>query len=54
MKKAIYIVVALLAIGVIVVGVVFDRFGTDIHIVKKDAGHFICHVKVAVSPHFLS
>lgn len=36
------------------VGVVFDRFGTDIMIVKKDENHFICHVKVAVSPHFLS
>ena len=36
------------------VGVVFDRFGTDIPIVKKDEEHFICHVKVAVSPHFLS
>ncbi len=36
------------------VGVVFDRFGTDIMIVKKDENHFACHVKVAVSPHFLS
>ena len=36
------------------VGVVFDRFGTDIMIMKKDENHFICHVKVAVSPHFLS
>lgn len=36
------------------VGVVFDRFGTDISIVKKDANHFICHSKVAVSPQFLS
>lgn len=36
------------------VGVVFDRFGTDISIVKKDEECFICHVKVAVSPHFLS
>lgn len=36
------------------VGVVFDRFGTDIPIVKKDENRFICHVKVAVSPHFLS
>ena len=36
------------------VGVVFDRFGTDLPIVKKDEEHFICHVKVAVSPHFLS
>ena len=36
------------------VGVVFDRFGTDIPIVKKDENRFICHVKVALSPHFLS
>lgn len=36
------------------VGVVFDRFGVDIPIIKKDEEHFICHVKVAVSPHFLS
>lgn len=36
------------------VGVVFDRFGTDISIIKKDENRFICHVKVAVSPHFLS
>lgn len=36
------------------VGVVFDRFGTDIPIIKKDEDHFICHVKVASSPHFLS
>lgn len=36
------------------VGVVFDRFGTDIPIIKKDEEHFICHVKVAISPHFLS
>lgn len=36
------------------VGVVFDRFGADVPIVKSDEEHFICHVKVAVSPHFLS
>ena len=36
------------------VGVVFDRFGSDIPIIKSDEEHFICHVKVAVSPHFLS
>ena len=29
-------------------------YGADIPIVKKDEEHFICHVKVAVSPHFLS
>ncbi len=34
--------------------VVFDKFGTDIPIVKKDENRFICRVKVAVSPHFLS
>jgi len=36
------------------VGVVFDRFGTDIPIIKSDEEHFVCRVKVAVSPHFLS
>lgn len=36
------------------VGVVFDRFGSDIPIDKKDENRFICRVKVAVSPHFLS
>ena len=36
------------------VGVVFDRFGTDVRIGKADEEHFICTVKVAVSPHFLS
>lgn len=36
------------------VGVVFDRFGTDIPISKKDDEHFVCRVKVAVSPQFLS
>ena len=36
------------------VGVIFDKFGTDIPIFKKDETHFICHIKVAVSPHFLS
>lgn len=36
------------------VGVVFDRFGIDVRIVKADEDHFICTVKVAVSPHFLS
>ena len=34
--------------------VVFDRFGTDIHIRKTDGNHFICKLKVAVSPQFLS
>lgn len=36
------------------VSVVFDRFGTEIPIIKKDENHFVCRVKVAVSPHFLS
>lgn len=36
------------------VGVVLDRFGIDIPIIKKDEKRFICHIKVAVSPHFLS
>ena len=36
------------------VGVIYDRFGADVPIVKADEKHFICHVKVAVSPHFLS
>ncbi len=36
------------------VGVVFDRFGTDIPILKKEEDCFTCRVKVAVSPHFLS
>ena len=36
------------------VGVIYDRFGADVPIVKSDEKHFICHVKVAVSPHFLS
>lgn len=36
------------------VGVVFDRFGIDVPIIKKDNDRFVCRVKVAVSPHFLS
>ena len=36
------------------VGVVFDRFGTDIPIIKTDAGYFTCRLKVAVSRQFLS
>lgn len=36
------------------VGAVLDRFGTDISVVKKDENRFICNVKVALSPHFLS
>lgn len=34
------------------VGVVFDRFGTDIPLMKTDDKHFVCYVKVALSPHF--
>ena len=36
------------------VGVVYDRFGVNVPIIKTDETHFICNVKVAVSPHFLS
>ena len=35
------------------VGVVLDRFGKDITLYRKDDDHFIAHVDVAVSPHFL-
>lgn len=36
------------------VGVVFDRFGVDIPILKSDDSHFTCTLKVAVSPQFFS
>lgn len=36
------------------VGVVIDRFGRDVSIIKTDAEHFMCHTKVAVSHQFLS
>lgn len=36
------------------VGVIFDRFGTDITVMKKDENHFVCRLRVAVSPYFLS
>lgn len=36
------------------VGAVFDRFGTDIPILKKGEDRFQCRVRVAVSPHFLA
>lgn len=36
------------------VGVIYDRFGMDIPIIKIDEKHFECSVRVAVSPHFLS
>ena len=35
------------------VGVLIDRFGKDIAIIPKDECHFIAHVNVAVSRHFL-
>ena len=35
-------------------GVVFDKFGMDVSLVKDGAEHFICNVKVMVSPFFLS
>ena len=36
------------------VGVVLDRFGTDVRISKEDENHFVCRVKVAVSPQFFA
>lgn len=35
-------------------GVIIDRFGTDVRILKKDEEHFVATVKVAVSKQFLS
>lgn len=35
-------------------GAVFDRFGTNIPIIQSEDEHFVCRIKVAVSPHFLS
>lgn len=35
-------------------GAVFDRLGTNIPIIQSDDEHFVCRIKVAVSPHFLS
>ncbi|MCI8327169.1 MAG: WYL domain-containing protein [Lachnospiraceae bacterium] len=35
-------------------GVMIDRFGKDVTMVKKDSEHFTVHVKVAVSRQFLS
>ncbi len=35
-------------------GVMIDRFGKDVILMKKDEGHFAVHVKVAVSRQFLS
>ena len=35
-------------------GVVFDRFGVDIPIVRENKTHFTCRLKVAVSRQFLS
>ena len=34
-------------------GIVIDRFGKDVPMLRKDAGHFYAHVDVAVSPQFL-
>lgn len=36
------------------VGVVFDRFGTNIPIIKRGEKHFDCYIKVAASTQFLS
>ena len=36
------------------VGVVYDRFGIDVPVTKAGEKHFVCHIKVAVSPQFLS
>jgi len=35
-------------------GVVFDKFGTDIPVIRSGIDSFNCHVNVAVSPQFLS
>lgn len=35
-------------------GVMVDRFGKDVRLMKKDEGHFVVNVKVAVSRQFLS
>ena len=35
-------------------GIVIDRFGKDVTLLKKDKEHFQINVKVAVSPQFLS
>ncbi len=35
-------------------GIVIDRFGRDISLIKKDEGHFTINVKVAVSRQFLA
>lgn len=36
------------------VGVVYDRFGIDVPVFPVDSMHFVCRVRVAVSPHFLA
>jgi len=36
------------------VGVVFDRFGMDVPILKADAESFVARIKVILSPHFYS
>ncbi len=35
-------------------GVVYDHFGINVPIIKADENHFICNVRVAVSPIFLT
>ncbi len=35
-------------------GVMIDRFGKDVTLIKKDNGHFTVNVKVAVSRQFLA
>lgn len=34
------------------IGVIVDRFGSDVFIIKQDDGHFIVNVKVMLSPQF--
>lgn len=36
------------------IGVVYDRFGLDVPVLKTDDEHFMCRTKIAVSPQFLS
>lgn len=36
------------------IGIIIDRFGRDVSILKKDSKHFTAHVKVALSDQFLS
>lgn len=34
------------------IGVIIDRFGQDVRVLKKDDCHFTAHVKVSISPQF--